>query len=77
MVADLAHIDAMDTGENRKGMFFAARTFAFKLGQSLATIDPASGTGYRLAAFSAAILCFVGALALLAYQEKEMNRRLE
>jgi Na+/melibiose symporter-like transporter len=85
MVADLAHIDAIDTGENREGMFFAARTFAFKLGQSLAlllftalaTIDPASGSGYRLAAFSAAILCFVGALALLAYQEKEMNQRLE
>jgi GPH family glycoside/pentoside/hexuronide:cation symporter len=38
MVADLAHIDAMDTGENRKGMFFAARTFAFKLGQSLALL---------------------------------------
>jgi Na+/melibiose symporter-like transporter len=78
-------IDALDTGENREGMFFTARTFVFKLGQSLAlllftalaTIDPASGTGYRLAAFSAAILCFIGALALLAYQEKEMNQRLE
>lgn len=38
MVADIAEAEAKTTGENREGMFFAARTFAFKMGQSLALL---------------------------------------
>ena len=38
IVADVAEADAKDTGENREGMFFAARTFAMKFGQSLAML---------------------------------------
>ena len=38
IVADVAEAEAKTTGENREGMFFAARTFAMKLGQSLAMI---------------------------------------
>ena len=38
MVADVAEADAKLTGENREGMFFAARTFAMKFGQALAMI---------------------------------------
>ena len=38
MVADVAEADAKVTGENREGMFFAARTFAMKFGQALAMI---------------------------------------
>ncbi len=38
IVADVAEEDALRTGENREGMFFAARTFAMKLGQSLAML---------------------------------------
>ena len=38
IVADVAEAEAKVTGENREGMFFAARTFAMKLGQSLAMI---------------------------------------
>ena len=38
MVADVAEADAKNTGENREGMFFAARTFAMKFGQALAMI---------------------------------------
>ena len=38
IVADVAEEDAMLTGENREGMFFAARTFAMKFGQSLAML---------------------------------------
>ena len=57
MVADISESDARKTGENREGMFYAARTFAFKLGQSvsmllftaLATIG-SGGTGYRIVA---------------------------
>ena len=38
IVADVAEADGINTGENREGMFFAARTFAMKFGQSLAML---------------------------------------
>ena len=38
IVADVAEEDAIMTGEKREGMFFAARTFAMKFGQSLAML---------------------------------------
>ncbi len=38
IVADIAQSDEIQTGENRSGMFYAARTFAMKLGQSLAML---------------------------------------
>ena len=38
IVADVAEEDALVTGENREGMFFAARTFAMKFGQSVAML---------------------------------------
>ena len=36
IVADVAEADGIETGENREGMYFAARTFAMKFGQSIA-----------------------------------------
>ena len=38
IVADVAEAEAVTTGENRQGMFFAARTFAMKFGQSVAML---------------------------------------
>lgn len=38
IVADIAEEDCIRTGENHDGMFYAARTFAFKMGQSVAMI---------------------------------------
>ena len=38
IVADVAEADGVNTGENREGMFFAARTFAMKWGQSIAML---------------------------------------
>ena len=38
IVADVAEEDAIITGEKREGMFFAARTFAMKFGQSVAML---------------------------------------
>lgn len=39
IVADVAEEEAVVTGQNREGMFFAARTFAMKLGQSIAMLS--------------------------------------
>ena len=38
IVADVAEEDAILTGEKREGMFFAARTFSMKFGQSIAML---------------------------------------
>ena len=80
IVADIAEADARITGEKREGMFFAARTFAFKMGQSismllftaLASIHPETGWGYRIAALLATLICLSGAWVLSFYREKKI-----
>lgn len=81
VVADIAQSDAVRTGKNREGMFYAARTFAFKMGQSVSmliftavsTIGTATGAGYRIAAFGAAAFCFAGGAVFLFYNEKKID----
>lgn len=82
-VADVAECTRLETGEDRSGMFFAARTFAFKMGQALAlvaftslTVDktPAS---YRTTAVVALITCFVGAVLFFAYNEKMLLSKIK
>ncbi len=85
VVADVAQSDAVITGNNREGMFYAARTFAFKLGQSLAmllftavsTIGAATGAGYRISAFMAAALCFIGGFIFLFYNERKIMTNIQ
>ena len=80
VVADIAKSDEVVTGENHDGMFFAARTFAMKLGQSLAailftsfaTIGRSSGMGYRIAALSSTVLCVCAAFLMMRYNEKKV-----
>ena len=91
MVADCAEYDSRLTGESRQGMFFAARTFCMKLGQALAMViftslatlgvnkvtGVNSGSGYRIAALAAAILCAVGGIILLFYNENKVLGKTE
>lgn len=79
IVADIAEADSKTTGENRQGMFYAARTFAFKLGQSVAMLIFTSialigtnGLGYRITAIVAAVLCLLGGIVLLSYNEAKV-----
>ncbi len=84
VVADIAEADAVKTGEKREGMFYAARTFAFKLGQSVSMLlftsisliggtgGIASDFGYRLTAGVAAAFCLAGGLVFLRYHEKKV-----
>ncbi len=82
VVADIAQSDAKLTGSNREGMFYAARTFAFKMGQSVSmllftavsTIGTAAGTGYRMTAFLAAAFCVLGGIVFLTYNEIKINK---
>jgi Na+/melibiose symporter-like transporter len=84
VVADIAECDALETGENRSGMFYAARTFAFKLGQSIAmllvtafaTIGQETGAGYRITALAAAAVCVLGGALFMVYNEKRVYARI-
>ena len=84
MVADVAESDKKITGESREGMFYAARTFAFKLGQgvsmllftAVATIG-INGAGYRIVSIIACVLCAIGGIVLLFYNEKGINQIIE
>ncbi len=84
IVADVAECEARKTGENREGMFYAARTFAFKLGQSaamllftaLATIGNGSGLGYRVVAAVSAVLAALGGVLMFFYNEKRIESGL-
>ena len=79
IVADIAEADAIETSENREGMFYAARTFAFKMGQSVAmlifTALAAIGgtTGYRISAVVAACFCLLGGVVFLKYHEDKIT----
>ena len=84
VVADIAQSDANRTGSNREGMFYASRTFAFKLGQSLSmllftavsTIGTSTGLSYRIAAFGAALFCVLGGIIFLFYNERKIEQSI-
>ena len=80
VVADIAQSDAKLSGSNREGMFYAARTFAFKMGQSLSMLLFTAvstvgddGDGYRIAAFIAAGFCLLGGILFAFYKESKIN----
>lgn len=79
VIADIAEADAKVTGENRQGMFYAARTFAFKLGQAVSMLAftsialiGANGFGYRLTAAVACVFCLLGGLVFSRYGERDV-----
>ena len=79
VVADIAEADGIETKEKREGMFYAARTFAFKLGQSVSmllftsiSLLGSGGFGYRATAIVAAVFCLAGGLAFIRYHEKKI-----
>ena len=84
VVADIAQADEIDTHENRSGMFYAARTFAMKMGQalamivvtSLAVVRQETGFGYRLTAIVACASCVLGGLLLSRYNEKRIYAKI-
>jgi GPH family glycoside/pentoside/hexuronide:cation symporter len=82
MVADIADADGIQTGQFRAGMFFATRTFAMKLGTSLATLvlptiltlgkSTENDLGVRLTAVVAFAFCLVGLFFITRVNEKEV-----
>ena len=82
-VADVAEVTRLETGEDRSGMFFAARTFAFKMGQALALVTFTSVTvsqtkgSYRTTAAIAFVTCFIGAVIFFSFNEKQILLRIK
>ena len=84
VVADIAEADSVTTGEARQGMFYAARTFAFKLGQSISMVVftgiaamAMGGMQYRITAIVACAFCLLGGLAFTRYHEKNVLEIIE
>ena len=84
IVADIALSDEIQTGESRSGMFYAARTFAMKLGQSLAMLMFTSLAtigvapfGYRLVALVASICCVLGGVIMTFFNEKKVMETID
>ena len=90
-VADVSELNTLETGEDRSGMFFAARTFAMKLGQALSmlvytsvTVSKINEAGesyvtagqYRTAAVIATVACLIGAIIFLFYGENGIMSRI-
>ena len=90
-VADVSELSTLETGEDRSGMFFAARTFAMKLGQALSMVIYTSVTvkhvvngeavveasQYRTVAGIATVTCVIGACLFLLYNEKMILGRID
>lgn len=90
-VADVSELNTLETGEDRSGMFFAARTFAMKLGQALSMLVYTSITvskmvegkavvepmQYRITAIIATVACLLGAVIFLFYGEKKILSKIE
>ncbi|MCR5418360.1 MAG: MFS transporter [Lachnospiraceae bacterium] len=82
-VADVAELTRLQTGEDRSGMFFAARTFAFKMGQALAMVVFTSvtvsqtKTSYRTTAAIAFVTCFIGACIFFRFNEKKILGQID
>lgn len=83
VVADISQYDLVNTGENREGMFYATRTFMFKLGQMLSMVlfttfltfgaDYGNDRGIRMTATVAFLFCMAGFFLFLLYNEKKVN----
>ncbi|MBQ9002784.1 MAG: MFS transporter [Eggerthellaceae bacterium] len=84
VVADIADVDAADTGEARQGMFYAARTFAMKLGQAVSMLVftgiiamDIGDAKYRITAIVACAFCLLGAIVFARYHEKKVLARID
>lgn len=87
VLADIAEHDAMHTGERLEGMFFAARTFMQKLGQTMGVVifatltiwgrNPGDDLGIRLSGMAGFVLCVAAGLIFLRYNERRVLRELE
>jgi GPH family glycoside/pentoside/hexuronide:cation symporter len=81
ILAEIIETDSQKSGENKEGIYFAARFFFVKLAQTLGMglsamfliygKDPGNDFGVRLYGICGFILCFIAALIFTRFQEKK------
>jgi GPH family glycoside/pentoside/hexuronide:cation symporter len=79
ILAEIAQKDAIDTGENREGMFFAVKYLFVKLGQTMGIAlfafltvygkDPGNDLGLRLNGLCGFALCLVAFIFFTRFRE--------
>jgi Na+/melibiose symporter-like transporter len=82
VVADIAESDGIETGNFKAGMFFGVRTFETNLGISVANIllpslltlgmTTHNPVGIRMTAIVSGIICAIGMVVFLSYDEKSV-----
>ncbi len=87
IIADFAEADAIKTGENKAGMYFAVRMFMMKLGISVTNfVFPAllifgksteNDLGVRLTAGFACLICIAGWLVFKQFKEVKLDKAIE
>jgi len=91
IIAEIAQLDGLITGQNKEGMYFAVRNFFYKLGMTAGIMcfiiltlwgkDPGDDLGIRLNGILGFILCTLAGLTFLLFKEKkivdEINRLTE
>ena len=89
-VADVSELSTLESGEDRSGMFFAARTFAMKMGQALSMliyttvtvkhvvdgVEKVEDSQYRTVAVIATVTCLIGAFLFFLYNEKGIMAKI-
>ena len=88
--ADLAQYDSIKTGQNRAGMFFAARNFANKMCQAIVVIacslllgkgadgtGAATSAGVRNTALVAMIFVAISVVVYIFYNDKEITAAIK
>jgi len=86
VTADIAEADGITGGEFKAGIFFGARTFAYKMGQMIAALlfpsflllgmTVENDLGIRLSALAGLAITVIGGLLLLKYNESEVLKTL-
>jgi len=87
VLADIAGHDALQTGEAKEGMYFAARTLMQKFGQTfgifvfaaLTTLgkDPGDDLGIRLSGLVGFVLCLSAGLIFTRYKEDKILAEMD
>lgn len=90
LTSDVIQYDTLKSGENKEGIFSAARNFITKMGQSIAimivpsiiAIGAASGEqvgeqGVKLTAIVSAAFCLVSVIILFFYRDKNIIAQIE
>ncbi len=87
ILADIADHDALKSGVNQEGMYFAARTLMQKFGATAGVVifammtslgkDVGDDFGIRLSGLAGAALCIISGLYFMKYDEKKLLEEVE